>query len=172
MVCYTCGKPASARCIRCSRYVCTGHTVRWSREEQREKFPDIERIGPYCSECEGELKRYEEERAEHKKEMERMFPRECAFCGRGDGRPRRVHVKGKGEINSGAHSNENCHECGRRFCSDHGRVDILDTGKYRPPDSRLIYHMWVRCQDHPVRKNWFGRIVDPPDRIVDHRPYN
>lgn len=137
MVCYSCGRGASAKCMKCHRYVCADHTH-----------------GRLCTGCQG----LEESRFESfvKAIEQRKAKRRCAFCGARD------ETKYDASIyysSPACHDfdkdddwrNRRCRVCEKYFCPNCGTVSELKEGDH--------VYFWKRCRNHPRKRS---HRISPP----------
>ena len=143
MVCHICGKPASAYCSECSRYICSNHT----------------NPGNVCTSCQeltdNRLKDVEAKIART------SIERKCAFCGALDvcKYGAFIFVSTCSDCSEQEYwRHRRCSQCGKFFCPSHSKSDSV----------RVSYgqDVWIRCQNHPRKKGGLFSKGDPPDKHV------
>lgn len=144
MVCYICGKPASAKCPDCRRCICTDHTLR--DQIAPSVFGQI-----HCPECPSGQERV---LARYKAGKERLIQvsgdRKCEFCGTNDVNrycePTGHFFSDDVPSDDTGWTNRRCGVCGKYFCSNCGTITTLrGTRLDRPSDDTFT---WRRCHQH------------------------
>jgi hypothetical protein len=147
MVCYICGKPASARCSGCARYLCKDHTV-------SEGYQNTTR----CPECSAahtiRLKSYKDPKEREKEEISRWSEkRKCNFCGAPDVFAKGITPSCMSPYGATAPleddfwwTNRRCGTCKKYFCPNCGTVTELRGTRLDFPQDNVF--VWRRCRQH------------------------